>query len=128
MESFIEVYRKYAQFSGRARRREYWMWVLIYVLTLFLLIAVEKVLGIESILYFAFTALSFIPALAVGVRRLHDTGRSGWWMLLLLIPLVGSLVLLVLFVLDSQPGSNQFGPNPKLAQADEGDSSAASIS
>lgn len=58
-----------------------------------------------------------LPGIAVGVRRLHDTGRSGWWLLISLVPLIGAIILLVFLVQDSQPGENQYGPNPKLAEA-----------
>lgn len=75
------------------------------------LYSVENGVGILSTIY---SLAVLIPAIAVGVRRLHDTGRSGWWMLIALVPFIGSIVLIVFFVLDSDPGTNQYGPNPKL--------------
>jgi uncharacterized membrane protein YhaH (DUF805 family) len=96
------VLGQYAGFSGRARRSEYWYWVLFSILWCWIPI-VNLLLGL----------IFFIPSLAVCVRRLHDTGRTGWWILLGLIPIIGAIVLLVFYCTDSQPGENQYGPNPK---------------
>lgn len=96
------VCSKYATFSGRARRSEYWWFCLFCMLWCWIPI-VNIILGL----------IFFIPSLAVAVRRLHDTGRSGWWLFLGLIPIIGSIVLFVFNVTDSQPGNNQYGPNPK---------------
>jgi uncharacterized membrane protein YhaH (DUF805 family) len=121
MNWYLMVWKKYAQFSGRSRRNEYWMFtlfnLLIYVLLYGAAIALmesgigKALLGICAIYGLAI----LIPSLAVGVRRLHDTGRSGWWLLICFVPIVGGLILLVFFVLDSEPGTNQYGPNPKAA-------------
>jgi len=115
--SFVEAVRtvlsKYATFSGRARRSEYWFWTLAigiaYVVAVILAV-VAKPLGFIFVLLYLGV---LIPSLAVGVRRLHDTDKSGWLLLLGLIPLVGSIVLLVFYVSDSTPGENRYGPNPK---------------
>ncbi len=117
MEWYIGALKKYAVFSGRARRKEYWMFTLFNIVAIFALTAIELMLGIAPyseryVLVDIYTLAVLLPALGVGVRRLHDTGRSGWWLLLALVPLVG-LVLLVFFLEDSQPGNNQYGPNPK---------------
>jgi uncharacterized membrane protein YhaH (DUF805 family) len=113
--------QKYADFSGRARRSEYWYFVLAYTVAIFvieivalILTAIAKPLGILGFLVLVVVALGIIvPSLAVTVRRLHDTGKSGWFILIGLIPFVGGLVLLVFTVMDSTPGPNQYGPNPK---------------
>ncbi len=113
MHWFLESLRKYAVFDGRAHRTEYWMFCLtIFVIgiALFILSAVVETLGI---LLGVFYLGILIPSLAVGVRRMHDTGRSGWWILISAIPIVGGIWFFVLTVLDSEPGENQYGPNPK---------------
>lgn len=121
MDHFLAVIRKYAVFEGRARRREYWMYALIATLIMVALYFLDEMLGLYSeehgvgALEVMFTLAILLPSLAVGVRRLHDTGRSGWWLLFALIPLLGTIVLIWFFVQDSQPGSNQYGPNPKGA-------------
>ena len=117
MDWYLKVLKAYAVFTGRARRKEYWMFVLISVLIAIGLAVLDVVLGLrvggKGLLSTLYSLGVLIPALAVAVRRLHDTNRSGWWLLLGLLPVVGSLVLLVFFVLDSTPGTNRFGPNPK---------------
>ncbi len=120
MKWFLEALtKKYATFEGRARRSEYWYFVLFYVLAIVALAIVDGVTGTLNeeagigLLSGLFVLATFIPTLAVTVRRLHDTDRSGWWVLLEFVPLVGALVVLVFMVLDSQPGANRFGPNPK---------------
>jgi len=119
MDWFVGCLKKYAVFEGRARRREYWFFVLFAVLIHIVLNIVDRMLGMYSaenaigLLGGIFGLAILIPSLAVGARRLHDTGRSGWWLLIGLVPLIGFIVLIVFFVLDSQPGTNQYGPNPK---------------
>lgn len=123
MNWFMTVLRKYAVFEGRARRREYWFFVLFYILISVVLAVVDRMLGtyVEAYGMGALGALFclglLIPSIAVGARRLHDTGRSGWWLLVGFIPVIGVIVLIVFFVLDSQPGTNAYGPNPKEAPA-----------
>ena len=114
MNWYIGVLKKYAVFTGRARRKEYWMFALVNTLIIVVLAASEAYLGIfgPSALY---GLAVFVPSLAVNVRRLHDTDRSGWWVLIGLVPLVGAIVLIVFMVLDGTPGDNRFGPNPKAA-------------
>ena len=119
MNEFLKVVRQYAVFTGRARRREYWMFTLFYLIFAFALGAVDAVIGTfnETLGLGLFSGLLvlalLLPSIGVSIRRLHDSGRTGWWLLISLIPLIGPLVLLVFMVLDSQPGSNRYGPNPK---------------
>lgn len=115
---YLEVLKKYAVFNGRARRKEYWMFVLFNLIIAFALGLIEGFAGIapeidQSILANLYTLVVLIPSIAVSVRRLHDTGRSGWWLLIGLVPLIGAIVLLVFMVQDSKLGQNQYGPNPK---------------
>ncbi len=123
MNWYFDVLKKYAVFSGRARRKEYWFFVLFNIIISIILAVIDGVTGTldpESgmgLLGLVYTLAILIPALAVSVRRLHDTGRSGWWLLLLLIPLIGTIVILIFMVQDSKPEENQYGPNPKTASA-----------
>lgn len=119
MNWYLGVLQNYADFSGRARRTEYWMFTLFNALisialtvldALFGTLDLEAGIGLLSTIY-ALAVL--VPSLAVLVRRLHDTGRSGWWMLIALIPFLGGLILFVFTVMDSEPGRNDYGPNPK---------------
>jgi len=119
MNYYMDVLRKYFVFSGRARRKEYWMFFLFNLLATIVLVFIDSAIGMYSaengigLLSGLYSLAVLIPSISVGVRRLHDTGKSGWWMLIALVPFIGSIVLLVFFVLDSDPGSNQYGPNPK---------------
>jgi len=119
MDWFLGALRKYAVFAGRARRREYWFYALFVVVISVVLTIADMMLGLYDaasgvgLLSCIFGLAVLIPSLAVGARRLHDTGRSGWWLLIGLIPFIGAIVLIVFFVLDSQPGTNAYGPNPK---------------
>ncbi len=117
MKWYIEVLKKYAVFRGRARRREYWFFVLFSSIISILLSLIEGLAGIAPFLGLLYGLAVFIPSFAVLFRRLHDTGRSGWWVLLILVPIVGTIVILVFAVLDSQDGENQYGPNPKSVPA-----------
>ena len=119
MSWYLAVLRKYAEFSGRARRREYWLFVLFNIIIAFALGVVDAMLGLLDmevgigLLSGLYLLAVLLPSIAVGVRRLHDTGRSGWWFFLNVIPIIGPLVFLVFMVLDSEAGTNQYGPNPK---------------
>lgn len=116
MSWFIEALKKYAVFSGRARRSEYWYFVLFYIILYAVFLGVGIAIKAPAIV--AIVALGLLlPAWGVTVRRLHDTGRSGWWILIGIVPLVGGIVLLVFQVMDSQPGANEYGPNPKEVPA-----------
>lgn len=123
MNWYLEVLKKYAVFSGRARRKEYWFFVLFNIIISIVLAVIDGVTGSFSpeagvgLLGGIYTLAVLIPSIAVSVRRLHDTGRSGWWLLIALVPLIGAIVLLVFMVQDSKPGQNQYGANPKEATA-----------
>jgi len=115
MELALEPFRKYADFSGRARRREYWGFQLVLLLgylVLLALVTMESLATIGSILIMVFGLGIIVPSLAVTVRRLHDVGKSGWWYLIGLVPLVG-LVIFLFLLMPGTPGTNQYGPNPK---------------
>ena len=113
MNWYFEVLNKYATFDGRAHREEYWMFSFIsFVICILLIVLDLMVFRFDKglVLYYVYSLFIFIPHIAVGVRRLHDTNRSGWW---LLLPIVNFIFL----VLDSQSGENRFGPNPKAGNA-----------
>jgi uncharacterized membrane protein YhaH (DUF805 family) len=112
MEYFTNALKKYADFSGRATRQEYWMYILFYIVFYLLLAMVGGVLGL-SILTTVFSLGLLVPTISLAARRLHDTGRTGWWQLLSLVPIVGSIVLIVFLVQDSHD-DNPYGPNPKM--------------
>lgn len=114
MKYYIDVLKKYAVFSGRSRRAEYWYFVLFNLIIAIILSIISSITAdVLGILVFLYMLAVFIPGLAVSVRRLHDTGRSGWMILITLIPLIGGLWLLILMATDSTPGENKYGPNPK---------------
>lgn len=121
MHWYMDVLKKYTVFSGRARRREYWIFALISALILIFLSLIDEMTGWkvwdEGVLSLVYSIAVFVPTLAVLVRRLHDTDRSGWWVLIALIPLVGAIVLLVFLVLKGNEGDNRFGPDPKAETA-----------
>lgn len=120
---YMQALKKYAVFSGRARRKEYWFFVLWYVIISIGLAILDNIIGTYSakagigLLGGIYALALLIPSISVSVRRLHDTGRTGWWLLIILIPLIGAIVLLVFMFLDSQPGENEYGPSPKAAGA-----------
>ncbi len=121
MSWYLEALKKYAVFSGRARRMEFWYFVLFNIIVAVVLSLIDRLLGTFSatgnigLLSGIYSLAVLIPTIAVTVRRLHDTDRSGWWILINLVPLIGSIVLLVFELLPGTPGSNRFGPDPKGA-------------
>jgi uncharacterized membrane protein YhaH (DUF805 family) len=123
MSWYITVLKKYAVFSGRARRKEYWFFLLFNLIFLAVATILDSVLKLNFArqpygwIYTLYTLAVLIPSLAVAIRRLHDVGKSGWWLLIALVPLIGAIWLLVLYVRDSQPGENAYGPNPKETTA-----------
>ena len=137
MEWYLKCLRQYADFSGRARRKEYWMFILFNAIISFVLGFIDGVL-VLNVLSYIYALVIFIPSLAVSVRRLHDIGRCGWWYLLPMVPFIGlsallafgsftssaaiilglaalgtGILMLVWFCTDSEGGSNKWGPNPK---------------
>ena len=119
MSWYLEALKNYAVFSGRSRRKEYWYFVLCNVIVSLVLSGLDALLGTFSssanvgLLSGIYALAIIIPTLAVSVRRLHDIDRTGWWVLIHLVPVIGSIVLLVFAVLDGTPGENRFGSNPK---------------
>jgi uncharacterized membrane protein YhaH (DUF805 family) len=118
MNWYFEVLKQYAVFSGRARRKEYWMFTLISGIVSFILGVAAGILGIVigtdlSIISWLYCLAIVLPSIGVSIRRLHDIDRSGWWLLLSLIPILGWIVLIVFAAKDSTPGKNEYGPNPK---------------
>lgn len=107
MNYYLDVFRNYASFDGRARRKEYWMFTLIHIIVLYVLLALGIfVSGIFLILYFVYALASFLPTLGVTIRRMHDTGKSGWYML---IPIYS----LILACTEGDTGTNEYGADPK---------------
>ncbi len=121
MDWYLMALKKYAEFQGRSQRKEYWMFTLFNFLAMVLLGAVGALLGgggeggLGDVLQGLYGLGVLVPGIAVTVRRLHDIGKSGWWGLVALIPLIGSLILIYFAVKDSQPENNEYGPNPKAA-------------
>ncbi|MFI7586398.1 DUF805 domain-containing protein [Spongisporangium articulatum] len=113
--------QKYADFSGRARRSEYWWFFLFNLIVSIVASIIDRIVGLDGVVgsygvLQLLVGLAFlIPGLAVAVRRLHDTGRSGWWVLIAIIPVIGWIVIIVFLALDGEPQPNQYGPSPKGA-------------
>ena len=120
------IKNRYAQFEGRARRSEYWYFTLFVIIIYFILgllsgllsgalmSGTDSALGLMPMALIGIFLLAIIiPSIALVVRRLHDTGKSGWWYFISLIPFVGSIVIIVFLCTDSQSGTNEYGPNPK---------------
>jgi uncharacterized membrane protein YhaH (DUF805 family) len=131
-EAVKSVYAKYATFSGRAARSEYWWFALFSLIAAIVIMVVEGALGLGQgsmqsggggfsasynggILSIIWSLGNIIPSLAVGVRRLHDTDRSGWWLLIALVPIIGAIVLIVFFCSRGTAAANRFGDDPLRA-------------
>ena len=112
MNWYLKVLKQYADFGGRARRKEYWMFFLFNIVFASILGFIDAQTGF-GVLGGLYSLAILIPGLAVSVRRLHDIGKSGWMLLILLIPIIGAIWLLVLMASDSQQGTNKWGQNPK---------------
>jgi uncharacterized membrane protein YhaH (DUF805 family) len=134
MDLMFQPYRRYFDFNGRARRSEYWLFFLFYMIVVMVAAGVGAVgrdahpgtpQYVAGAVLVIFWIVSVIPALALQFRRLHDTDRSAWWLLINLLPGIGGLVLLVFFLLDGTPGKNRFGPDPKGRGANAGEAAAA---
>lgn len=122
-EAVKTVFGKYATFSGRARRKEYWYWNIFVVLITYLIYIPLSLYGsyndeafatsLTLIITFIICVGTIVPSIAVSVRRLHDIGKSGWWYFISFIPGIGGIILFVFTLMDSQPGANEYGENPK---------------
>ena len=118
MHWYLDVLRKYTVFNGRARRKEYWFFALISSVVVLFFSVIDEQMGWKlgedvGFLGTLYGVAVIVPSIAVTVRRLHDTDRSGWWILIGLIPLIGAIVLLVFMILKGNEGDNRFGPDPK---------------
>ena len=118
---FLVALKKYAVFSGRARRKEYWMYMLFYLIIAIVLAIVDSMImsseGGIGILGAIFALGMLLPSIGVTVRRLHDTNRSGWWILISFVPFVGIFILLYFMIKEGDSGDNQYGADPKAAGA-----------
>lgn len=135
MKWYIKVLKEFGNFRGRARRSEYWFFVLFNLIFAIAAGVLDNVLGTTfkmpseygeiplpyGWLYLLYALVVLIPGLAVAVRRLHDVGKSGWFLLVAFIPLIGAIWLLVLMFTEGKPGTNKWGPNPKEVPLIEGD-------
>jgi uncharacterized membrane protein YhaH (DUF805 family) len=115
MNWYIDALKNYANFQGRAQRKAYWMFVLFWFIAAGIAAILDNVLGTNGAIFGLYALGTLVPFIALAVRRLHDIGKSGWWYLIQLVPVIGGIWFLVLTVTDSQTGSNQYGPNPKGA-------------
>jgi uncharacterized membrane protein YhaH (DUF805 family) len=119
MNYYLAALKKYAEFSGRARRKEYWFFALFNVIFILVAMLLDNILGLTimdlpyGFFYFAYAVAMVIPGIAVFVRRMHDIGKSGWWYFIAFIPLIGAIWLLVLCLTEGTPGDNEYGPDPK---------------
>lgn len=116
MNWFLLAFQRFSDFHGRSRRKEYWMFFLFNLLFSAAIVIVDDILGFNEgfgFLYVLYGLLVFIPSLALTVRRLHDIGKSGWMLLVSLIPLIGSIWLFILLVTEGDPHPNRYGPDPK---------------
>ncbi|OAB47987.1 DUF805 domain-containing protein [Paenibacillus antarcticus] len=112
MEWYLKVLKNYVGFDGRARRTEYWMFALVSFIISFVLLMLQFITDLKPLFTTLYSLFILLPTLAVTVRRLHDTGRSGWWYFISFIPLVGGIIIFVFMCLDSVE-DNEYGPNPK---------------
>ncbi len=118
MKWYLKCFSNYATFSGRARRKEYWMFVLFNIIFSFVCVIIDTIIMVSTylplqIVTTIYSLVIIIPGIAVTVRRLHDTGRSGGWWFIGLIPIIGSIVLLVFSVQEGTAGDNEYGSDPK---------------
>lgn len=122
MDWYLKVLKNYVGFSGRARRKEYWMFVLFSIIAAVIAMVLDNILGLASKttgygpIYMLYALAVFLPSLAVGIRRLHDIGKSGWWTLLCFVPLIGAIVLIVWAATEGDRGDNAYGPDPKAGE------------
>ncbi|MEV8371832.1 DUF805 domain-containing protein [Kribbella sp. NPDC056861] len=123
MQWYTDVIKKYAVFSGRARRKEFWMFTLFSVIISIIISILDRILGLtygsgnsSGVLSTIYSLAVLLPSIGVGIRRLHDTGRSGWWLLINLVPCIGFIVYIVFAAQEGNAGDNAYGPDPKAAE------------
>jgi uncharacterized membrane protein YhaH (DUF805 family) len=122
MKWYLMALKKYADFSGRARRKEYWMFTLFQLIFAITCMILDNVFGTTlgilhyGVIYLFFLGITILPTFAVAVRRLHDINKSGWTYLMVLIPLVGPILMLIYFCTEGDAGTNGFGSDPKQAE------------
>jgi len=112
MDYFLEAYREFANFQGRASRKQYWMFYLFYVIFYLFFATIDGLLRTGGLFMALFALVSLLPNIAIVTRRLHDIDKSGWWQLLILIPVIGAIILLVFLVMKGTEGENRFGSAP----------------
>ncbi|MET7522290.1 DUF805 domain-containing protein [Streptomyces sp. NPDC005248] len=117
MHWYLDVLKKYAVFSGRARRQEYWMYMLFNYIAIIVAVVLDVVLGTLPVITAIYVFAVLLPSLGVTIRRLHDTGRTGWWILFGIVPLAGPITLLVFDCLEGDRSENAYGPDPKSGYA-----------
>ena len=117
MHYYTDVLKKYAVFTGRARRQEFWMFFLCNLAVAVAVLLIDIAVGAGMILYCVYALAVAVPTIALAVRRLHDIGKSGWWYFVVLIPIAGFVWLVVLMATEGQPHANDYGPSPKAAHA-----------
>lgn len=111
---YMEALSKYVEFEGRSRRTELWTFYLVNFVISVILSVLDSIVGMGiGFIGTLFSLAILLPSIAVGVRRLHDIGKEGWWLLIGLIPVIGWIVLIYFYVQDSEPGANVYGANPK---------------
>lgn len=121
MDWYLKALKSYTKFDGRSQRMEYWYFFLVNIVILVILYFIDSMTGMVNaasgygILSGVYALAVLLPGIAVAVRRFHDTNRTGWWVLVALIPLIGGLILICFMVLDSDPETNKYGPNPKAS-------------
>ncbi|WP_020389960.1 DUF805 domain-containing protein [Kribbella catacumbae] len=122
MQWFTEVIKKYAVFSGRARRKEFWMFALFSTIISIVLGIIDRAIGTtygagdSGVLQSIYGLAVLLPTIGVAIRRMHDTGRTGWWVLISLVPCVGWIIFIVFAAQEGAAGDNQYGPDPKAAE------------
>lgn len=123
MQWFTDVIKKYAVFSGRARRKEFWMFVLFATIISIILSIIDRALGLtygaadsNGVLGTIYSLAILLPYIGVAIRRMHDTGRSGWWLLINLVPCIGTIIFIVFAAQEGNVGDNAHGPDPKAAE------------
>ncbi|MEN4762441.1 MULTISPECIES: DUF805 domain-containing protein [unclassified Chryseobacterium] len=120
MNWYLKVLKQYADFNGRARRKEYWMYLLFNMIFAIVATILDNLLGLRfneqipyGYIYLLYVLATFLPSLAVSVRRLHDVDKSGWFLLISFIPIIGGIWLLILYCTEGTQGRNQYGEDPK---------------